>query len=240
MATKAYSKKWNMPYDIPTVTSNKIWKHYRFPGIHYEDVNTRNFFHYREPAIEYDKRPYDITSQDIPYHENILLEGHFLSHKYWWDYKDEIFKLFGFKIGRFYGHASIHQRRGDYLNMQEYLPSMNVEYYDKAINWVIKNTGIKKFLVFSDDLIWCRENINLINFPQCNKIEYSEGRNEIKDLELMASCQVNIIANSTFSLMSHYLNKCEDKICVAPENWYGPAYGEVNKQDMYYPESILL
>src|SRR5689334_23298797 len=118
----AYAKKWNMPYAIPTVTTNPRWKHYRFPGVHYEDVDTSGFFYYREPAINYSQRPYDITFQDIPYHENIILEGHFLSHKYFWDYKDEIFAAFGFKWQYIGNVAAIHVRRGDYLNMQEYLP----------------------------------------------------------------------------------------------------------------------
>lgn len=239
-ATLAYSKKWNMPYAIPATTTHKRWKHYKFPGVHYEDVDTTGFFHYKEPSLFYNQRPYNITCQDIPYHENIILEGHFLSHKYFWDYKDEILSLFGFNPGKFGSYAALHTRRGDYLNMQEYLPCMSLDYYERAINWVIENTGINKFMVFGDDPIWNRENINTINFPQCKEIKYSIDRTELEDLELMASCKIQITANSTYSPFAHYLNRHEDKICISPEKWYGPAYGEVDKRDMYFPGTILL
>lgn len=239
-ATIAYAKKWKMPYAIPTTTTNTKWKHYRFPCIRYEDVNTAGFYHYKEPAIKYDQRPYNITFQEIPYHENIILEGHFLSHKYFEEYKDEIFPLLGFYWYPVFNAISLHQRRGDYLQMQEYLPVMPIEYYQEAVRAAIKLTGYRMLYVFGDDIEYNRATFTEENFPELNGIVFSQNKNPVADLDIMSRFPVNIIGNSTFSLTAHHLNQHLNKICIAPKNWYGPAYGEVDKTDLYPPNAIVL
>jgi len=79
-----------------------------------------------------------------------------------------------------------------------------------------------KFLVFSDDIQWCKENIKSNPW---HDIEFSEGRNELQDLSLMASCGHHIIANSTFSWWGAYLGHNPTKIVISPShkrgNWFG-------------------
>ena len=67
----------------------------------------------------------------------------------------------------------------------------------------------EKFLVFSDDIDWCKKQ------PIFKDCEFSEGT-ELEDLNLMASCKHNIIANSSFSWWAGYLNPNADKRVIAP------------------------
>ncbi len=243
-ATIALAKKWNMPYAIPTTTTNPRWKHYKFPGVHYEDVDTTGFYHYKEPALFYNQRPYDITVQDIPYHENIILEGHFLSHKYFWGHKDEILPLFGFNEPQYEFEqsefAAIHVRRQDYLTMQEYLPVLPFEYYRDAIYRAMKDFNIRNLFVFSDDISFCKNFINHDTISGIDRLWYSEGNSDVDDMKMMSCCKVLLAANSTFSLWSYYLNQRKDKQIICPSPWHGPAFGNVDIRDMLPEETITI
>ncbi len=82
-------------------------------------------------------------------------------------------------------------------------------YYDRAIALF---RG-EKFLVFSDDLDFCR------NYFQGENFEFFAGT-ELEDLNKMASCKANIIANSSFSWWAAYLNPNPDKKVVYPLKWF--------------------
>lgn len=128
--------------------------------------------------------------------------------EYFEDYADEIKRLYGAGISKI-DQVSIHVRRGDYVNNPFYVDLFSVGYYEKAMAMF---PGAS-FLVFSDDIEWCKlQDI----FKNC---EFSEGNSEIEDLNLMASCQGHIIANSSFSWWGAYLGKGK---VVAPsaKNWY--------------------
>lgn len=245
-ATIAYARKHNMSYAIPTHTSNPRWKHYRFGDVHYEDINTAGFYHYKSPDIFYDNRPYDVSYHEIPYHENIILEGHFQSWKYWIDYIDEIRDLFQFvdMNGLFSNYASFHIRRNDYLTMADKLPPVTPEYVLQAINHFY-GLGYKYFLGFSDDrkyitdLIASFESQGLLSKDIC--IEYPPlSSSDVYDLNLMSTCGANILANSSYSLLAYYLNRNPNKQCVAPCIWTGSGYGTVNWADVYPPGALII
>lgn len=127
---------------------------------------------------------------------------------YFEKYKDEIKHLWRHGIEKI-NQVSIHVRRGDYVHNPFYVDLYNTDYYEKAMAQFPE----ADFLVFSDDIEWCkRQDI----FKGC---EFSEGRNEVDDLNLMASCEGHIIANSSFSWWAAYLGGGKT---VAPsnDNWY--------------------
>jgi hypothetical protein len=84
------------------------------------------------------------------------------------------------------------------------------DYYQKAINYFDSN---QKFLIYSDDIGWCKENFKGQNFT------YVEIDKDVKDLHSMSTCSSNIIANSSFSWWAAYLNKNPDKVVIAPKKY---------------------
>jgi len=171
----------------------------------------------------------------LHYIKNSDLIGYFQSEKYFKNCKDEIRKYFTFDdslidyniINPIENSCSIHVRRGDYVNLQDYHPFPGMDYYRNAISYM-KNKGVNIFYIFSDDIEWCKE-----NFSYMDEIIYVEGNIDIKDLALMSICKNNIIANSSFSWWGAWLNRNENKIVISPSVWFGPSKKGVITEDLY-------
>jgi hypothetical protein len=106
---------------------------------------------------------------------------------------------------------SLHVRRTDYVTSNGFHPVQTLEYYNKALE-IIGNYD--QLLVFSDDINWCKENLNYEN------VLFIENQDNVEDLWLMSLCDHNIIANSSFSWWGAWLNN-KDKIVIAPKKWFG-------------------
>ncbi len=123
--------------------------------------------------------------------------------------------------------CSMHIRRGDYLKDPDYMGICDKIYYQQAIDKILqKSDKPVVFLVFSNDLAWCKENLSE-SFKN-NKVIYVDwniGGNSYKDMYLMSKCQANIIANSSFSWWAAYLNEIPNKIVVSPEKYKNKEMG---------------
>lgn len=130
------------------------------------------------------------------------------SEEYFKYHAKEIKTLYGQGIGSV-DKVAIHVRRGDYITTHRhfYVNLMETSYYQDAMALF---PG-QKFLVFSDDIEWCKKQEI---FKNC---EFSEGNTDVKDLNLMASCKGVIMANSSFSWWGAYLSKGK---VVAPLQYY--------------------
>lgn len=106
--------------------------------------------------------------------------------------------------------TSLHVRRGDYLKLSHVLPPQTLEYYKTAIDIIGKDS---KFLVFSDDMQWCKETFSGDNFIFSNEDDYIE-------LFMMSFCKNNIMSNSSFSWWGSWLNKNQNKKVIAPKIWF--------------------
>jgi hypothetical protein len=116
--------------------------------------------------------------------------------------------------------VSIHIRRCDYLKIKLYKDICGIDYYINAITYIKKNLTNPTFFVFSDDIIWCKENLNdLLTNNSAIYIDWNKNINDYKDMQLMCSCQHNIIANSSFSWWGAWLNENSQKIVIAPQKW---------------------
>jgi hypothetical protein len=115
--------------------------------------------------------------------------------------------------------VSLHVRRGDYvqnpiINQTHGLCSL--EYYEKAVQYMAEKLEKPVFFVFSDDILWCKENLKLpfpTVFVEGNFLNY-------EDLTLMSACQHQIVANSSFSWWGAWLNNFAKKIVIAPKKWF--------------------
>jgi hypothetical protein len=113
--------------------------------------------------------------------------------------------MYGEGIGKL-DMVGIHVRRGDYVNNPFYVDLMKTPYYDDAMA-----KFDDKFVIFSDDIAWCKEQKI---FKGC---EFSKGRSEVEDMNLLASCKGIIMANSSFSWWASYLSSAR---VIAPKLWF--------------------
>jgi hypothetical protein len=148
--------------------------------------------------------------------------GYFQSEKNFKHRRNDIIKLFSppiefeeriNKYSDLFGNISLHVRRGNYLNSSNINihPVQTMEYYNKSISILPKNL---KILVFSDDMLWCKENFIGDRFVFVDEIDYIS-------LYIMSKMKHHIIANSSFSWWGAWISQYNDKIVIAPQKWLG-------------------
>lgn len=108
--------------------------------------------------------------------------------------------------------VSIHFRGGDYY--KEGFSVLSNKYYARAIEYILSKVENPVFFVFTDDIENAKQNIPAMEC--CYYIDNNNGECSYVDMQLMAMCHHNIIANSTFSFWGAYLNNNLDKIVIAP------------------------
>jgi len=229
-----YSLSKDYGFDITFSTKNYLKKHnsinyYKnnvFRKLKFDLSFTQEFL-YTEPEFSYKK---------ISIRDNTKLNGYFQSEKYFLHNRNLIIDLFSATdndlsyINNKYKDilnkktCSIHVRRGDYLNLQNHHPICAIDYYKSAIN-IIGNDHT--FLVFSDDIGWCKKNFKGNNFV------FIENEKDYIDIYLMSLCDNNIIANSTFSWWGAWLNKNKNKKIIIPRIWFGNAKNNLPTKDLY-------
>lgn len=120
--------------------------------------------------------------------------------------------------------VSVHVRRGDYLNIHNYLCVQTIEYFNTAIERIKSTTGKKcKFIIFSDDIKWCKANFKEENtyFMNYDDFEIDKIPYEVFDMYMMSMMDHHIISNSTFSWWGAWLCRNKNKQVVAPSRWFG-------------------
>ena len=168
------------------------------------------------------------------------LMGYFQTEKYFSEFRDTILGYFSFRpevdesassywkesiqpsLGKS-ASVSVHVRRGDYTLYPDHHPTCSKEYYDRAMSLFGPEV---KFLIFSDDLDWCRENFN------SDRFHIVDSGSPYVDLKLITMCDHHINANSSFSWWGSWLNKKENKRVICPSNWFGSAINK-DTRDVY-------
>lgn len=199
---------------------------YAFPRWQYEDnFCLRGCFYDSLPELT-DYRESKFSYSPIPRIDNQQLFGYFQSEKYWYKYRDIIRELLAPRhIPRKVYACAIHVRRGDYAGNLHHDVVTN-DYYQKACKRIKCQTGIDRFLVFSDDAEWCSRNLD-IGFD----FEIATG-NEISNFSEMISCKHHVICNSSFSWWGAYLGQSTGQVVAAPNRWFGPL-GPKDFSDVY-------
>ena len=109
--------------------------------------------------------------------------------------------------------VGIHVRRGDYVNNPTH-ETIGIKYFSDAIKYINNKVQEPYFFIISDDITWCKENLN---FDNCTFIDFSN--NEFEDFEILKNCQHKIISNSTFSWWAAFLGEIEGSITICPKKW---------------------
>ena len=184
-------------------------------------------FHvYNEPKFSY---------SPLPVADGMLYDGHFQSEKYFLHRRSDILRMFEpssefiekVKLEHPYISKScgIHVRRGDYLKYPDIHPVQQMDYYNKAIDFITEH-GCNSFVIFSDDIEWCKQ--NFIG----EKFTFLQGNKDWEDLWLMSLCKHIIMSNSSFSWWGSWLGTNEDRRTVSPRNWFG-SNGPIDTSDVY-------
>ena len=221
--------KYNFEYlDIDLFTNQYS---NNFKVVNHTDITHNGFFGYTKPIV-----------QDFS-----VLNGYFQSEKYFSDIKEKIRNEYFVpseevqnEINKydFFNSLSIHYRRGGDRHigdMQQYFKDLEFGYYIKNIRFICNKKQIKTIFIFSDDVAWCKNNIDsLIPIGYNLNVIFVENNKNYVDLFLMSKCENNIIANSTFSWWSAWLNNNEEKIVIAPKtNWFGPKLQHMYLEDLF-------
>jgi hypothetical protein len=164
---------------------------------------------------------------EIPKMSSVCLSGYFQSYKYFDTNKETIISICNIREHQARELAitktiSMHFRIGDYKDLQECHPLLPVNYYINALKYISDN--------FDDDydvLIFCeaddKHTVQIIIDELYLKYKVSfvdENIPDWKQMIMMSCCDINIIANSTFSWWGAYLNKSKNKKVIAPSQWF--------------------
>ncbi len=246
-ATIGAAKKYNATPFLPPWEYEKYFQ--PFAGIGNLEPN----YYYKEPHFHY--KEIDWSGEDTlvkdPRNDGskvLNLDGYFQSEKYFDHCRRLVLSMFQpsrlllddlrtVATKQLFSMAitttcSIHVRRGDYVGNAFY-KELGVKYYNDAIAYIDAHAKVQRFLIFSDDIEYCKSIFIGEQFV------FVEGNTDIQDLFLMSFCDHNIGANSSFSWWAAYLNNSPEKIVIFPKEWFGPA-ASVDTKDLYTKNMIVL
>lgn len=213
-AAIGFAKKFGEQWHIPKDTMNNIDFPPHFTWLENHDWNpnlTKEVV--KEQGHEYNYIPFRGSYR----RKNIELDGYWQSELYFKDYWEEIRPLFRMNWEMKPGFVSVHVRRGDYVKFADKHPPVTKEYVENALQYI---GGNYEPLFFSDDIQWCMDTFRYGSFV--------ENGDTIGDMELMSSCEHNIIANSSYSWFGAYFNQNPNKIVIGPKVWFGPGNSQLN------------
>jgi len=225
-------------------------------------ISKLNLPMYKETSFQYNdemqRHPMITNMSNSNSNSNsIVLFGYFHSYKYFEKEASQIIKYIKLQekkqnmkkllttICENKQTISLHFRLGDYKSLTHHYTALGVDYYENSILYIL---NILNILNTSNDFIvlyFCEDN----DFAEVEvKIDYLRNKfpsmvfnrapNNIEDWQsmlLMSCCNHNIIANSTFSWWSGYLNTNPNKIVCYPDNWFGPSLPTHNTNDLCPP-----
>lgn len=182
--------------------------------------------YYKEPSYKF---------SPLPTNSRLYLDGYFQSFKYFNEFRNEILNLFNLSnVEIKHNSVALHVRRGDYSNFPDIHPILPLKYYEKAIEKLKELKGDDLTIyIFSDDIEWCKKNINFKNSIFVDEEDYIS-------ISMMSKCDHNIVANSSFSWWGAYLNQNPNKIIIYPSLWFGPKGPSYDLDDLFDDKCIKI
>jgi len=189
--------------------------------------------------------------------EYTRLFGYFQSHKYFENEQEQLFALIDLdqqiqktmlENAELFDTftISMHFRLGDYKQIKDCHNILPYKYYEMALDNVLVDlihTDKKQIRV----IYFCEEEDNDIVSAVIEKLSdkfgqgsidfvYIKARDDLEDWKqmlMMACCNYNIIANSSFSWWGAYFNRNLDKRVYYPSVWFGPFLNHNYMGDMF-------
>lgn len=154
--------------------------------------------------------------------KNWYIDGYWQDVTYFIDVMDDVLSDFDFpshavEISDAKTAVAIHVRRGDYTNSEyDILP---LSYYQKAIQKIKEHAGEQelRYYIFSEDEKYIRDNFAWLG--EYTYVNWNTGADSYRDMQLMSKCKYQVVANSSFSTWSGYLNQNEGKLICYPAQY---------------------
>ncbi|ACL17490.1 glycosyl transferase family 11 [Methanosphaerula palustris E1-9c] len=185
---------------------------------------------YRRTYVRERMHTFDKAILTVP--DNVYLDGYWQTEKYFKDIEeilrrevtlkdepDSINLEMAERIQACHS-VSLHVRRGDYVSnptTQQFHGCCSIDYYNRAISLIEEKVDDPSFFIFSDDLPWAKENLDIPG--EKTFVAHNGPEKEYCDLWLMSLCQHHIIANSSFSWWGAWLGQDAEKMVIAPRRW---------------------
>ena len=169
--------------------------------------------------------------------DSLYLQGNFENHKYFFEYKDDLCKIFTPKneliqksntfIDRIKNSNSIslHIRRNRFSDQHKLKTSVNIQksdiFVENIINYINNSIDFIESKVSNPEyFIWCNDHIDINNVLSKLKInKYTiVNNNVINDFNLFRYCKHFIVGPSSFHWWGAWLNNNPNKICIRPSN----------------------
>ena len=232
-----FSKIHKVKIKIPVIKTKNEYAQFRldelFSNLKYEILSKKDkvLGRYDEQTSHYDEKVYNL-GLILKDKGNLDLNGWFQSVKYFENYESLIRKTFVLKksliesskklINSYKKEGEIliglHIRLRDYLDKFNKIIRINVgnnKFLELFKNYFEKKYSKCKFLLISDDINWCKKNLN-----KYDNLIYSEN-NDIIDFCLLTLCDNVVVSPSTFSWWASYLNTTAKEIFL-PNKWMNP------------------
>lgn len=188
------------------------------------------------------KEPHFHVSRDILANpkDNTIYEGWWQSEQYFSEIAPEIREIFTFvhpileeskellKEIENTNSICLNVRRTDFLTTEN-LNTTNHDYFINAANKMAATIKNPHFFIFSDDVKWCAENLNL-PYPTTLVDHAHKGIKFGNYMQLIKACKHFIIPNSSFAWWAVWLNENENKKVIAPAKWFNE--GEYDTSDL--------
>ncbi len=118
--------------------------------------------------------------------------------------------------------VALHVRRSDHMYDNRHL--FQNGFYKKAIKYVKGLEYGLHFLVFSDDIEWCKVNTKDLNIDLRKDdvifVDWNIGKSAYIDMQIMTMCKYHIIPYSSFSVCGYLLSNRADRYAIAPKGWF--------------------
>lgn len=199
-----------------------------FPNINFKLLDNKNISQFtNNEFIELNDNNFNPNNQLLNIEKNYMMVGYWQNHTFFENFSHIIKKELDIsetlkkELYLTYPElnlncVSLHIRRSDYLTSNGFHPVQTLSYYENALKTIGNYDNV---LIFSDDIEWCKENLNFKNQ------RFIENNSSLVDLWLMSLCKHNITANSSFSWWGAWLNDNKNKKIIIPSKWF--SYGDV-------------
>jgi len=187
----------------------------------------RRWRHVRESGFDFDARILDLP-------DGVYLDGYWQSYKYFADIAGCLRvelepmvemgcadRAVAARMQESPDAVSVHVRRGDYVSnphAARFHGVCGLDYYERAVAYLLQRLQKPRFFVFSDDMPWVRTHLRIP--ASVIYVDHNGADAAFQDLRLMTRCRHHIVANSSFSWWGAWLGQGPGQMVVAPRAWF--------------------